>query len=208
MRDVKVIPKKECVTQHKLFVCDARIVKSEDRFKNFVPKRRVCKLQQADLHDKFCETLTSEINYTSCEQVDDIWSRLKQGLLSAIEKTYGWTKKGIWRENKRGVGMKRSVKIYLRREDCGSWGRRLVAKINIWMQNGKHDVLSTQLREMQKRRSFLVLKTIFRFVKQMPTENQDVIGEKCIRSDDGKLCLDGASKKLAWKQHCERLLNF
>ena len=46
--------------------------------------------------DKFCETFTGEMNDTSGEQVVDIWSRLKQGLLSATEKTCGWTKKGIW----------------------------------------------------------------------------------------------------------------
>ena len=98
VRDVKTIPSEECVTQHKLLVCDARIVKSEDRCKKFIPKRRVSKLQQADLRDKFCKTFASEINDTSDEQVDDIWSRLKQGLLSATEKTCGWTKKDIWRK--------------------------------------------------------------------------------------------------------------
>ena len=41
----------------------------------------------------------------------------------------------------------------------------------------------------------------------MRTENQDVIGEKCIRGDDGNLSLDDTSKNLAWKQHYERLLN-
>ena len=41
----------------------------------------------------------------------------------------------------------------------------------------------------------------------MCTENQDVTGEKCIRSDDSNLFLDDASKKLAWKQHYEQLLN-
>ena len=55
-------------------------------------------LYQADFRDKFCETFTGEMNDTSGEQVDDIWSRLKQGLLSATEKTCGWTKKGVWRK--------------------------------------------------------------------------------------------------------------
>ena len=38
----------------------------------FVPKRRVWKLQQADLHDQFCETFNGEMNDTLGEQVDDI----------------------------------------------------------------------------------------------------------------------------------------
>ena len=48
---------------------------------------------------------------------------------------------------------------------------------------------------------------IFHVAKRMRSENQDVIGEKCIRGDDGNLSLDDALKKLAWKQHYERLLN-
>ena len=75
MRDVKDIPNGECVTQHKLLVCDARIVKNADRCKQFILKRRVWKLQLADLRDKLCETFTGEMNDTSGEQVDNIWSR-------------------------------------------------------------------------------------------------------------------------------------
>ena len=48
---------------------------------------------------------------------------------------------------------------------------------------------------------------IFRVVKQMRIENQDVTGEKYIRGDDVNLSLEDASKKLAWKQHYEPLLS-
>ena len=53
MRDGKVFSNEVCVTQHKLLVCDSRIVKSEDRCQKFVPKQHVWKLQQAALHDTF-----------------------------------------------------------------------------------------------------------------------------------------------------------
>ena len=65
----------------------------------------------------------------------------------------------VYGENKRGGEMKRSVSIYLRRDDCGSCGRWLSVKINIWMQNRKCNIQSTQLREIQKRRSLIVFKT-------------------------------------------------
>ena len=39
VRDVKVTPNEECLTQHKL------IVKNEDRYKNFVQKQNVWQLQ-------------------------------------------------------------------------------------------------------------------------------------------------------------------
>ena len=85
------------------------------------------------------------MNGTAGKQVDNIWSSLKQGLLSATEKTCGWTK--TYGEKKGGGGMKRSVRIYLRREDCGSCGRRVGAKINIWMENRKHIIVENIIRE-------------------------------------------------------------
>ena len=41
----------------------------------------------------------------------------------------------------------------------------------------------------------------------MHTEDQNVIGEKCIQGKDGNLSLDDASKKLAWKHYYKQLLN-
>ena len=77
--DVKVIPNEEYLTQHKLLVSDARIVKSKDQCKKFVLKRRIWKLEQADLRNKFCEIFTGEMNDTAGEQLHNIWLRLKQG---------------------------------------------------------------------------------------------------------------------------------
>ena len=41
----------------------------------------------------------------------------------------------------------------------------------------------------------------------MPRDNQDVMGEKPVKNDAGQLSLDEESKKEAWKEHYERLLN-
>ena len=38
-------------------------------------------------------------------------------------------------------------------------------------------------------------------------ENKDIVGEKCIRVDSGKLAYSDDEKIKAWKQHYERLLN-
>ena len=131
-----------------------------------------------------------------------MYSLLCRELVVGQSKTY--------EENKRGGGIKRSVRIYLRREDCGSCETWVGAEINVWIQNGKHNMLFTQLREIQERRSLLVLNTIkkiFFVAKQMRTENQDVNGEKCTRGDDDNLSLDDPSKKPSWKQNYEFLLN-
>ena len=41
----------------------------------------------------------------------------------------------------------------------------------------------------------------------MTRENQDVVGDKCVKDDSGNLSLDDNAKKVAWKQHYERLRN-
>ena len=41
----------------------------------------------------------------------------------------------------------------------------------------------------------------------MRRDNQDVMGEKPVKNDAGQLSLDEESKKEAWKEHYERLLN-
>ena len=48
---------------------------------------------------------------------------------------------------------------------------------------------------------------IFKIVKQLRKDNQDVVGEKCVKDDSGNLSFDNEAKKVAWKQHYERLLN-
>ena len=41
----------------------------------------------------------------------------------------------------------------------------------------------------------------------MRKKNKDIIGEKCIRDNSGKLAYSNEEKKKTWKQHYERLLN-
>merc|ERR1711942_151675 len=48
---------------------------------------------------------------------------------------------------------------------------------------------------------------IFRLCKQLDHENQDVVGEKCVRNDAGELSLSDEEKMKAWVEHYARLLN-
>ena len=51
------------------------------------------------------------------------------------------------------------------------------------------------------------LNHVFRLASKMKFENQDIVGDKCIRDDDGNIAYDDAAKLKAWKDHYERLLN-
>ena len=48
---------------------------------------------------------------------------------------------------------------------------------------------------------------IFYISKQLKSDNQDVVGDKCVKDDSGNLSIDNKINKVAWKQHYERLLN-
>ena len=41
----------------------------------------------------------------------------------------------------------------------------------------------------------------------MKHENQDTVGDKCEKNDEGCLIYNDSDKLKAWKSHCERLLN-
>ena len=49
--------------------------------------------------------------------------------------------------------------------------------------------------------------TVFCIAKQMRKKNKDIVSEKCIQDDSGKLAYSDEEKKKGWKQHYERLLN-
>ena len=48
---------------------------------------------------------------------------------------------------------------------------------------------------------------IFKISKQLRSDDQDVVGDKCVKDNSGNLSIDNEAKKVAWKQHYERLLN-
>ena len=53
----------------------------------------------------------------------------------------------------------------------------------------------------------LGMDAIFKIAKQLRKDNQYVVGDKCVKDDSGNLSFDNEAKKVAWKQHYERLLN-
>ena len=51
------------------------------------------------------------------------------------------------------------------------------------------------------------MNAVFHTAKQRRKENKDIVGEKCMRDDSGKLAYSDDEKVKAWKQHYERPLN-
>ena len=80
----------------------------------------------------------------------------------------------------------------------------------IWNQL-KTALLDTTKKMTAEEKKFSDLKPgmddIFKIAKQLRKDNQDVVGDKCVKDDSGDLSFDNEAKKVAWKQHYERLLN-
>ena len=48
---------------------------------------------------------------------------------------------------------------------------------------------------------------IFKPTKRMKHENQDIVGDKCVKNDEDCLTYNESVKFKAWKSHYERLIN-
>ena len=48
---------------------------------------------------------------------------------------------------------------------------------------------------------------MFKTVHRMVKTNQDIIGEQCMKNNDGVLAVSHEGKKIAWKSYHEKLLN-
>ena len=76
-------------------------------------------------------------------------------------------------------------------------------------RNAKRTVYTEKKTAEEKKFSDLKpgMDDIFKIAKQLRKDNQDVVGDKCVKDDSGNLSFDNEAKKVAWKQHYERLLN-
>ena len=48
---------------------------------------------------------------------------------------------------------------------------------------------------------------LFRIAKQIRKQNQNIVGQKCVKDDDNKLAYSNTAKKNAWQQHYQLLFN-
>jgi hypothetical protein len=209
-KDVKVIPSEECVPQHKLFICEIQLKTLKHQPNPFIPKLRHWRLNDVTVQEDFERVFSEKVNTNVEENTEDIWKLLKSALLTSTGEICGITKK---RHRKR---------------ETWWWNDNVSAAIaekrrcwKIWKQNGnKEEYL--QAKRNAKRSVYIAKKTaeenkfadlkpgmndIFKIAKQMRNDNQDIIGDKCVKDDSGNLSIDIEAKKAAWKQHYERLLN-
>ena len=215
VKDTKVIPGEEVFKQHRLVVCDLSIKVCKTKKKPFSPKLRVWKLKEPAARENFSNVASSLLNPPNpTAGVEDTWSRLKTALTSATESSCGRTKshskpkitwwwneevesailekRRTWRLYKQGLCLeseyiaanksaKRAVYFAKRAAETKEFG-------NLSTNKGSRD-------------------NAFKVAKLLKAQNQDIIGDPCIKDDKGCKAFSDPEKLMAWKEHYQRLLN-
>ncbi|MBJ5627102.1 hypothetical protein JGG67_23050, partial [Salmonella enterica subsp. enterica serovar Derby] len=94
VRNIKVIPGEECVTQHHLVVGDFVMRKLQKKGKQLhAPRLRVWKLQDKSVQSRFAEALRAKGEaVTERSDVEAKWEAMKSNWVKAAEEVCGWTK--------------------------------------------------------------------------------------------------------------------
>ena len=143
--------------------------------------------------------------------MEDSWKSLKDDLLSAADKSCGWTKGPprhqvtcSWNKDV-DQGIKRKPQLWKKWKKGGCKESYLQYKED--SNRAVHATKKTEEERFNNINRSDSRKKIFKFAKQMKAENCEVVGDKCVKDDKRELVLTDAEKHLAWKERYERLLN-
>lgn len=92
-KDVKVIPGEECTLQHRLLICNLRLLYSEPRSQPFVSKRRIWKLNDPDCKVECSRLFDKKLSSAETGGAGGNLESTENSLLSATEEVCCWTKK-------------------------------------------------------------------------------------------------------------------
>ena len=84
--------------------------------------------------------------------------------------------------------MMKLILLLLKKDGVGKRGSRVVAKNNTY-RNVKRTVYTAKKTAEEKKFSDLKpgMDDIFKIAKQLRKDNQDVVGDKCVKDDSGNL---------------------
>ena len=87
------ISSKECITQHKLLVCDLVISAKPVKPIRIPPRRKPWKFNDTVVQKEFEQAVSMKCQQIPAE-VDNAWEYIKNGLLEAADEIFGWTRGG------------------------------------------------------------------------------------------------------------------
>ena len=222
--NVKVIPGEECASQHRLLVCDLRVQIPPAKQRKFLPRLRTWKLRDpvniTRLSETFRLKVATKVQHNRSPSAETAWSNLKTPLLEAVTEVCGFTrphqrKRETWwwddrvdaaiaekRERFRAYNVLRVQGNPLEVEaakDAYTAAKQVAKHI---VEQAKSDAEAEVFKNLDPQGN-----DIYRIARQMDRTNQDIVGEKCIRNDNGDMAFSDKDKMKAWAEHYSRLLN-
>ena len=229
--NVKVIPGEEIASQHRLLVCDLRVQIPPVKQRKFLPRLRTWKLRDPANSTRLSETfrlkVVTRVQHNRSPSAETAWSNLKTPLLEAATEVCGFTrphqrKRETWWWNDSvdaAIAEKRKCfKAYNVRRVQGNpfdvardpleveaardayTAAKQAAKLIV--KQAKSDAEAEVFKNLDSQGN-----NIYRIARQMDRTNQDIVGEKCIRNDNGDMAFSDDDKMKAWAEHYSRLLN-
>ena len=222
--NVKVIPGEEVVQQHFLLVSDFSVRIPPHKKRKFVPRLRSWKLRDPAVVSRYCEVFRTKVAAAVQSKedtpVEAAWSDLKTPLLEATSETCGFSSGHQWRRQtwwwnedvEAAIKSKRALfKTYMSLRKHGDSPETSNAKADYLKakRHARHVVWLAKSAASEE--TFKVVdpqgSNIYRIARQMDRENQDIVGENCVRNADGGLSITDEEKMKTWVKHHYDLLN-
>src|SRR5271157_3973624 len=124
LTDVKVIPGEACIPQHRLLVSVAHLgARIKKKRKDFVSRLKVWCLKEPDVQRRFVEKVQANEPNRDAEDLENIWTGLKDCLLQATEEVCGRTK-----------GLTRHTATWWWNQDVAKLVEEKRSRFKIWSQ--------------------------------------------------------------------------
>ena len=215
LKDCKVIPRSEIVSQHRMVVLDMWKSKEHKLKVRKVGRFKIWKLKMGETRLKLRDVVKmANVNKSKEGEVEEIWQELKETLRKASDEVLGRTNPGrkeqreSWWLNVRQVlkqkklAFKKWQKSKLER-DMDKYklkkreAKKIVAMARKQGTQELYDKLKTQEGE----------KGIYRIAKARQRERRETRNIDIIKDKEGKMLFDEDKISLRWAKYFEELLN-
>ena len=188
LRDVKVIPSEEVVTQHKLVVCDLNICIKQERKKPYTQKIKIWKLKDTGTANKYASEFRDRWpGSEATESVEETWCKLKTSLSDTSESVCGRTKgparrkTTYWWDDSVDVAIKEKRRLWKawKKGNCTKdkyIAAKRIAKRQVYI--AKTNAAALQFGGLVTDKN--CRENAFRVARQMLVQNKDVTCEACV----------------------------
>ncbi len=213
MRNCKVIPGEEVLSEHRLLVMDWAVGPARQRKGNRGKGRlKIWKLRSVECKNRFA-ILVDDVSIEG-ETAAEKWTCLEKGLTEAAGKVCGRSK---------GCGRRRETWWW--DDQVGKVLETKKTAYKKWQKEGG-DENRVRYKELKKEARMEVAKAIkrhaerhieecnregmsrvYKWAKQWKKEGKDIVGIPCVKNKRGELKVQVEERVEVWREYCESLMN-